>query len=226
MDLIYVTRSPATSRPLKWNGSAVAPEFAIGDTRGEHVTHTELPQVIALRRDLKYGVFVSFLLLPFLVGMMAVCFDRLPITNPENPFEQSGDAHHNWVGQGVNTAYRSALLLLVAVYATKFFIGYLPVRWVRIYYFALLVAFSLPYIWFFIVLDWRNPFVYRVSCWLYDPMGLWLIPSISFLADTISMGSPRPIWYLIRSSIELVFIVPWFVAWAFFSFFFLGGGWI
>jgi hypothetical protein len=171
-----------------------------------------------------YSLFASSLVWPVLAVLMAISFHQLPMTDSEDRFEQPTDLHNNWLELG--GVHLSGMLLLLAIYAAKFVIGYLPVRWMRVYYFALLVALSLPYIWFFIVVDWRNPHVFRVSCWLYDPIGIWFIPAISFWADTNSMGTPRPQWYLVRSCVELVLILPWLIVWTIFSFFFLGGGWI
>src|SRR5262249_26759625 len=126
----------------------------------------------------------------------------------------------------VGAVYGNAVLLLLLVYGTKFLIGRLPVRWVRVYCFALLVAASLPYIWLFVVLDWRNTHVFRVACWVHDPIGFWFIPTLSFTADTVAMRSPPFRWYVGRSCVEILLIVPWIYVWVFISFFFLGGGWI
>ena len=68
--------------------------------------------------------------------------------------------------------------------------------------------------------------MYRVACWVHDPIGIWFIPAISFTADTVAMCRFGPVWYVGRSCIEWVLIVLWVYIWAFVSFFFLGGGWI
>ena len=102
----------------------------------------------------------------------------------------------------------------------------LSVRWVRIYCFVQIVVASLPYIWLLVEFDWRNMHVFPISCWLYVPIGIWFVPTISFVADTIAMGNPRGLWYIGRSSLECLLMVPWMYAWIVISFFMLGGGWI
>ena len=177
-------------------------------------------------KKLKYGVFASLLLWPLLAAALVDCYDRLPTTNPANPFAGPHDTSHNWIGQGTGAAYGNALLLLLVIYISKFLIAYFPIRWIRVYFFALLVIASLPFIWLLVVVDWQNPHVYRIACWLYDPIGIWFIPMVSFAADTVKMSSPQLSWYVGRSCIELLLQGPWILAWIFISFFFLGGGWI
>jgi hypothetical protein len=126
----------------------------------------------------------------------------------------------------VGSAYGNTLLLLVVIYGVKFLITRLPIRWVQVYCFVLLVVASLPYIWLLVVLDWRNMHVYRVACWVYYPIGIWFVPAVSFAADTCAMRSPRLLWYVGRSCLEFLLMVPWMYAWVLLSFFFLGGGWI
>ena len=75
-------------------------------------------------------------------------------------------------------------------------------------------------------MDWQNEHVFKVACWVYDPISIWLIPTVSFAADTAAMRSPRLLWDATRSCVELLLMVPWIYAWAIVSFFFLGGGWI
>jgi hypothetical protein len=177
-------------------------------------------------RKLKGWLVASILLWPFLAAGLAACLARLPTTDPTDPFTGPHDPYHNWVGQGVVTAYGNALLFLLIIYACKFLIGRLPVRWVRVYWFVLLVLASLPCIWLLVVLDWQNPHVYRVACWVHYPIGFWFIPAVSFAADTVAMRTPGLRWYVGRSCVELLLLVPWVYLWGFFSFFILGGGWI
>ena len=66
----------------------------------------------------------------------------------------------------------------------------------------------------------------RITCWVYEPLGLWLVPTISFLFDWQAGRLPTPGHYAARSCIEAVFIPFWMLVWMVFSFFFLGGGWI
>lgn len=136
------------------------------------------------------------------------------------------DDSHNWVGQGGTAVAANALALLAAVYVAKFLIGHLPARWMRVHAFALLVTASLPYLWLLVESDWRNWHIYRETCWVYGPVRFWAIPAASFVADTAVLRTPRPLPYLGRSLLEVVLMVPWTVAWVYFSFFVLGGGWI
>jgi hypothetical protein len=139
-----------------------------------------------------------------------------------------GDPSVTWLGQGVGAAYGLGFLLLVIIYVAK--------RWIpqfglsvpaAVCWYCLGVACSLPYIWFLVVLDWQNPFVYRVSCWVYDPIAIWAVPTASFAWDV----TRRTPWtceaYLLRTVVEIAVVIPaWLVFWVFVSFFVLGGGWI
>jgi hypothetical protein len=139
-----------------------------------------------------------------------------------------GNPSVTWVGHGVGAAFGLGFLLLVIIYLGKRCIprvaSSVPAA---VCWYGLGVACSLPYIWFFVALDWQNPFVYRVSCWVYDPIAIWTIPTASFAWDVASRR-PWP-WqtYLLRSVIEIAGVMPvWLVFWMFVSFFVLGGGWI
>jgi hypothetical protein len=177
-------------------------------------------------RKLKYGLVASLLLWPLIALALAACFNRLPIANMANPYAEPHDTGHNWVGQGAGAVLGNALFLLVLIYTVKFFISRLPVRWVRLYCFALLVLSSLPCIWLLLVLDWRNRHIYRFTCWVYDPLGFWFIPAVTFIADVVAMRTPSIRWYAARSCVEILLMVPWIIVWAFVSVFILGGGWI
>lgn len=133
-----------------------------------------------------------------------------------------------WVGQGAGGAYGLGFLLLILIYVAKWWILRFASRTLAAFiWYGLAVACSLPYIWFLVVVDWQNPFVYRISCWVYDPIGIWAVPTASFAWD-VARRTPWPSdLYFLRSFAEIVFIVPiWLLIWAYFSFFFLGGGWI
>jgi hypothetical protein len=148
------------------------------------------------------------------------------MTDGRRLFVEPYDDSHNWLGLDASAALGAAVLLWVAVYAAKFLIGRLPVRWVRVYWFVLLVTASLPYLWLLVVVDWQNWHVNRVSCWVYYPFGFWVIPTASFAAGANAMRSPSLLWYVGRSCIESLLMVLWVFVWGFFSFIFLGGGWI
>jgi len=179
-----------------------------------------------MARKYKLALLASVLLWPLLAWALASCFTLLPTTDPPNPFAEPHDDNHTWLGQGAAAACLNGLVLLVAIYWVKFIIGRLTVGWVRVYFFTLLVIASLPYLWLFVEQDWRNMHVYRISCWVYGPVGLWFIPSVSFALDVRAMRSPALLWYIGRSCLEFLLMLPWLYAWVFISFFCLGGGWI
>jgi hypothetical protein len=120
----------------------------------------------------------------------------------------------------------NGVVFLAVLYTVKYFIGGLSARWTRVYLFVLLLAASLTCIWLLVVLDWRNPHVFPIACWVYYPFGILLVPTISFHADTAAMSSPSLRWYVARSCVEVVLMVPWLFFWTVLSFFFLHGGWI
>jgi hypothetical protein len=166
------------------------------------------------------------LLWPMLAVAILFALYSLPMEDREYSFLQPQDVSHNWFGQGMGAIYAYFFLLLLLAYTAKFVIGYLPVRWLRVYCFVLLVIASLPYIWFLLSPDWNNPHVSRFSCWVHDPVGFWFIPTVSFVFDTSKMRTPQTRRYSLRSFIEWLLFIPWIFVWGFVSFFVLGGGWI
>jgi hypothetical protein len=148
------------------------------------------------------------------------------ITTP--PLEiDHGNPTMTWLGQGVGAAYGLGFLLFVIIYAAKPWIPrFASSRWQAVGWYALLVACSLPYIWFLVVLDWQNPFVFPVSCWVYDPIAIWAVPTASFVYDLTRWTRISSGEYLARSLVEIIVIPIWLHIWIFASFFFLGGGWI
>jgi hypothetical protein len=178
-----------------------------------------------MNTKLKYLLLASFVVWPLLLAAIAACFRSLP-TIDSVPDMGPYDDPRNWMGHGGLAVLGNALLLLLVIYAGKYWIGQIPDRSVQVYFFALLVIASLPWLWLFVVLDWRNPYVFRICCWVYDPIGFWFIPAISFIADTIATPSRPLLWYFKRSCIEWLLMVPWLYVWILLSFFVLGGGWI
>src|SRR5262249_32534296 len=136
------------------------------------------------------------------------CCDQLPDAFLGYPLNKSRD-HENLLGVTIGFPYGIALALVIVIYSAKFLLGRVRARWLRAYWFALLVLASLPCIWLLVVEDWHNRHVYRISCWVYDSIGIWFIPTISFAADTISLRSPKLLWYLGRSFCELALMVLW-----------------
>ena len=178
-----------------------------------------------MSRGIAYGLGASVLMWAAVGAAIAACLRLLPTSDPA--FYPSGDPHHpgvNWLGQGGGAVLAYTLALLAAVYAAKYLINHFPAGWVRVYAFASVVAASLPYLWLLVVTDWHNLHIYRVACWVYVPVGFWVIPTASFVIDTIAPRVPRARWYIARSALEVVLMAPWCVAWAVISFFVLRGG--
>jgi hypothetical protein len=163
-----------------------------------------------------------------MVGAWLAVVSLPGIFDPPLDLDEGNDSI-TWLGQGAGTAYGFGFFLLVVIYVAK--------RWIvrcasslraAIGWYGLAVACSLPYIWFLVVLDWQNPHVFRLACWVYDPLGIWAVPTLSFTWD-IMHRTPglSEVAYLARSLVELVLIIPvWLAVWVFISFLFLGGGWI
>jgi hypothetical protein len=138
-----------------------------------------------------------------------------------------GRGESNWFGQGLKVVFAFCFLLLVVIYVEKWWITGIDRVRTAVFWYSLSVACSLPYIWFLLVPDWHNPFIYRFSCWVYDPIAIWAVPTISFAWDVSSQRKCSYQRYIARSLFEIVLLFPaWFVFWAVFSLFFLGAGWI
>jgi hypothetical protein len=130
----------------------------------------------------------------------------------------------NWFGQPVS-GYVAGLLLFV--YAAKWpMLRQLPSTR-ALWWYALLVMCSLPYIWFFVVLDWFNRQVFHIECWIGYPITIWTIPTVSFIKDRLNPDGPSFAWYLIRSAIEIFILFPISVVVSgFISLYLLGWIWI
>lgn len=167
------------------------------------------------------------LLILAVLGLYFSCH-YLPSIHEMPPWGSSGE-DQNWVGQGgwAFLAY-IALLLLAAYWAKRIILTHCVSRGTAVYFYVLLVTFSLPYIWFLCEPDWFNINIYRIACWAEGPIAILLVPTISFLADLLNHGSAKSnTYYVIRSAIEVLVIFPiWAFFWAWFSFWILGWGWI
>jgi hypothetical protein len=134
----------------------------------------------------------------------------------------------NWFGPaGRGSVISCAAALVFLVYVVKYYV----VRYKRelrpSLYWSFLVFVSLPFIWFFVVIDWFNPHVFRIACWLDAFLAFWPVPTVSFLVDASSDKPIHPGYFVLRSLAEILLGMPiWAVFWIFFSFFILGWGWI
>jgi hypothetical protein len=131
----------------------------------------------------------------------------------------------NWFGQDGLLLF--VVPLFVGIYTAKrLFLRRLPASRSVMWYILIVIA-SLPYIWFFVVVDWYNYFIYRIACWIGYPIAIWAVPTCTFLIDKSASGGPTTRRYLIRSAIEIVLVIPvWAYFWAVFSFWILEWGWI
>ena len=126
----------------------------------------------------------------------------------------------------MNGSYAIAFALMVALYGLKA----LLLRFVRspillaLCFFAG-VALLVPVTWL-ISPDWNNEHVARIAIWVGDPIGILLVPCVSFLFDLLKGRHDMSGWRL-RVPLEiLVAGSVWFYAWAWIQFLVLGWVWI
>jgi hypothetical protein len=177
------------------------------------------------------GCFAGFVAFG-LVACSAVgiwrAFVDLPGISAPPPRNYVGPAGVTWLVQDRETAWSLGILLLIIIYVGKRWISRFPLTVpAKALWYCLGMVCSLPNIWFLVVLDWQSPFVYRVSCWVYDPIAIWFIPTASFAWDVTRRTPCTGRVYLLRSAFEISLFIPiWVVFWLTVSFFLLGGGWI
>jgi hypothetical protein len=151
----------------------------------------------------------------------------LPPVGSRSPWPPTAMSSTNWMGQSAGVAYALGGVLLVIIYVAKFIITRLTHSTpVLIAWYCLLVALSLPCIWFFVDTDWWNPFVYRLACWVGLPVGIWLVPTYSLWLDASAAERPSLRQYCWRSVVELLLLVPVFVVALNVLMFVIGWGWI
>lgn len=163
----------------------------------------------------------------FAIGSWLAVVHLPGIFDPPSPMYEN-DEKLTWLGQGKAAVFALGFLLVAIIYIGKRWIT--PPAWsvpTAVAWYCLGIACSLPYIWFLLVLDWENEFIYRISCWVYDPIAVWAVPTTSFAWD-VTGHAPRTLGvYCLRSVIEIALVMPiWLLVWTMYSFFFLGGGWI
>jgi len=141
-------------------------------------------------------------------------------------YPQSFGAEANWFGQPASSLALYGIPLLLGIYAAKrMLLRRRGVLRAELWY-SLMILASLPYIWFFVVIDWYNHFIYRIECWVGYPIAIWAVPTCTFLIDRSASAGPTTHRYLIRSAIEIFVVIPlWLYFWAFFrSSFWAGDG--
>lgn len=95
----------------------------------------------------------------------------------------------------------------VAIYFWRFRISQLPSRRMRVAMFAILVALTLPFIYWTgaLIADWsRIP----ISKWLGDPIWVYAVPILSFLALDLRNRPRNRSRFLVASSFELFVAIP------------------
>src|SRR5262245_59162891 len=171
-----------------------------------------------MNRQVTFALVVSAVCWPIIAAAFAYCVHELP---PIYGGEWKGTFNHskNWFGMddpALNIVWLSSL---IGIFVGKYFIREVQSPNLRIYYFAMLIVGSLPYIWLFVVTDWRNLHVYPVACWVHYPIGIWAVPMFFFIADTANEWKLTPLWFILRSILEIALMFVWGYAWAFISFF-------
>ena len=165
------------------------------------------------------GFAAAALLIPALLGLYLSC-RRLPSIYDTEARGASTREERNWIGQtGGIVTFGYPFALVLTAYCVKRVI-LTVIRWpvTAAYFFAVFVAISLPYIWFLCEPDWFNNSCETISCWLWFPIGIWTIPTGSFLYDLISGQTAQPIQrYLFRSLVEIAVWPIWMVTWAWFA---------
>ena len=182
------------------------------------------------RKPMKHPIRWALAIAPWILVALGWywSFRCLPPIN-EPPLWLPSGQEQNWIGQGGWAFAGYSLLLLVVAYCIKrVVLTHCSRRGTAAYFFSLFILLSLPYVWFLCEPDWLNCFVFRVSCWVGGPIGVFFVPTVSFLVDFCNWNTPKPLGrYLIRSGIEILVAVPiWVVSWTYFSFFILQWGWI
>src|SRR5262245_37225303 len=100
----------------------------------------------------------SLLLLPAITAGLLLAFGSLPPIWERPPWPPTYD-YRTWVGQGPGFAYFWGALLTLLLYCGKaILVRDAGSRAAAVYWFGLLVAASLPWVWFLVVLDWHNAF--------------------------------------------------------------------
>jgi hypothetical protein len=133
---------------------------------------------------------------------------------PSDPTQTYG-MPGNWIGQDGSSFVADFVLLLALVYFSKRVIlcRVSPSR--EVMWYVLILLCSLPYIWFFVVLDWFNRQLSPLACWVGYPILVWTIPTVTFVRDRLNDDeAPPPGWYLARSAVEIFFVFPyWMMIW-------------
>jgi hypothetical protein len=122
-------------------------------------------------------------------------------------------------------AYFWAALLLAVLYAVKFLVRrWAPGQAAALY--GALLALSLPYLYTLVVVDWENPHVAPLGCWVGVPVMLLLVPTASFLLDWSGKVPPGLDLSAARAVIEAGLVSAWVMTWLFVECFVLGWVWL
>jgi hypothetical protein len=109
------------------------------------------------------------------------------------------------------------ILMLIAIYLIKIRIVYFrtfPVIAIIIYF--IMLAASLPYVYYCLPIFWNPDDTTWQSFWIGRPIGMFLIPTISFLYDVHVQAHHKKLVWIKRSLIEILIIAPiWFIIWIF-----------
>jgi hypothetical protein len=181
-----------------------------------------------VKQVINWSVSAAFLI-PVALGWY-VSYRYLPGIDERQPWWPLASAHKNWLGQeGCVVLYGYPFSLLVASYCAKrIILTHCTKRGTAAYFFSLLVALSLPFIWFLCESEWFNNSSITLCCWVWRPVAIWFVPAMSFLLDLFDWGMPKPLKpYLKRSVVEVVVAFPiWAVIWGLFALYILEWGFV
>ena len=117
--------------------------------------------------------------------------------------------------------------LLVVLYLAKLRILRLVVHpcW-SLFLYSLVLAALLPYVYYRAVEHWGSPHLDPLVNWVGVPVEAFTVPTVFFLYDILAHKQPSLTFYAIRSSLELLVLVPlWVFLWGWSEFLFFGWMW-
>ncbi len=110
--------------------------------------------------------------------------------------------------------------MLATIYATKYFLRGRTRRQGAVQWYCVAVSLVLPGVWFGVDPRWNNEHVFDNGFLIGGPVGLLLVPSVTFWLDQ-RRPSPLPTgrWWA-RSALEVFLLIPfWWAVWEYASFF-------
>lgn len=158
------------------------------------------------------------------IAYVGLIYSHQNLPNSFGSFLPGGPYRHiaNWVGQNESTVLRMKWISLITLYLMKWpLTRWIQGKWIADWFYFWIMVSSLPLIWFFLCLDWKNPHVFPVASWIGDPIGMWTIPTLTFLSDRL--GTPPTLrFYCLRSCLEILLSPAWLFIWVWIQFLYFG----